>query len=334
MPSSEPEIAAPAIFLHVPKTAGTTLRGLFHQRLGDALCWFRPGNSRQPPDPAHPRVVSDLSTLGEPQTWRGMRVLGGHFPAWQLPLGLREQRPLLMAVLRDPLPRLESLYAYIRREVTHPLHATLSAVTFHEALVNTPFGRMVPQGQLRFLRTVQKPWKPEHLTPFPVLIGKHDHLPAFVEALSRRTGIALALGEASENVSPSGYRDEIAAQPGYADACHLIEQQTVDERAFLASFGALYEHEAGHGPVEPVAVRRAAPAAKRPAPKAPRGAAVAKRAPAAVPVPAAVSVAATEPVPASVSPEREARRQARREARRAQRQADRRAGTAGKDCAD
>lgn len=311
MPTSEPVPAAPAILLHVPKTAGTTLRALFHERLGDSLLWFRPADSRQPLGEGHPRVVSDLQTLGSPESWRGLRVLGGHFPAWQLPLGLREQRPLLMAVLRDPLQRLESLYAYIRRETSHPLHEALSAVSFHEALVHTPFGRLVPQGQLRFLRTVQRRWQIEQLAPFPVLIGKHEHLPAFVQALSRRTGIELALGASSANVSPSGYRDEIRAQPGYADACRLIEEQTADERAFLASFGALYEHEAGDGPVEPEPARRPAPAARRAAP----------------PAPSKPSVPVT--APAAESPEREARRQARRDARRAQRQAGRRSAAAG-----
>ena len=210
MLSHPPAAAVPAIFLHVPKTAGTTLRGLLHQRLGDGLCWYRRSDSRQPMGETHPRYLTDLAAMDSPAAWAGVQVLGGHFPAWQLPQALREQRPLLMAVLRDPLPRLESLYAYICRETAHPLHATLSGLTFHQALVGTPFGRMVAQGQLRFLRTRQQPgWDPSQLAPYPVLIGKHGALPAFVAALARRTGIELNLGDLQSNVSPSGYRDEI-----------------------------------------------------------------------------------------------------------------------------
>ncbi|MBQ0958227.1 hypothetical protein KAK06_04595 [Ideonella sp. 4Y11] len=317
------------MFLHVPKSAGTTLRAVFHRALGDQLLWFRNPDSRRPPEPDHPRHTDDLSKLNSPEAWAGVRMVGGHFPAWKLPLALLERRPLLMAVLREPVARVESLYAYIRREEHHALHHELSQRTLLEALDLPQFRRVVPQGQLRFLRTAQRPWHPSMLAPFPVLIGKHEHLPAFVEAAARRTGLPLELADMSANVSPPGYRDSLKQQAGYAEARALIASLTEDEAEFMRSFDQIYEHEAGDMPVVPQRPSRPAgavakPAAKAtPAPKGPRpDSRPAARPLARADAPPAADAAGTQ---ADAPTEAQAeRRAARREARRGARQAERR----------
>lgn len=311
----------PSIFLHVPKSAGSTLRTVFHQALGDELLWFRNPESRQPAEAGHPRLITDLSLLERPESWMGVRLVGGHFPAWKLPLGLRERRPLLMAVLREPVARIESLYTYIRRERSHILHAELQARTLREALELPAFRRVVPQGQLRFLRTTQRPFHARLLAPFPVLIGKHEHLPAFVAAASRRTGLDLDLADVSANVSPSGYRDALREQPGYEEARALIASLTEDEAEFMRSFDQLYEHEAGDGPVETPRTTRPR-AASAPMPlrtQVPPLAPVAAK-----PAPASVTAAATPAAAKAPSDAQADRRAARREARRSARQAERR----------
>lgn len=310
------ETPVPAVFLHVPKTAGSTMRSVFHRCLGDQLLWYRNPGTRRPLDPEHPRAIGDLSSLDQPQAWSGVRLLGGHFPASKLPLALRERRPLLMAVLREPVARIESLYAFIQREQGHVMHEALSSRTLREALELPAFRRQVPQGQLRFLRTTQRPWSAALLAPFPVLIGKHEHLPEFVAAVSRRTGLDLDLADMSTNVSPSGYRDALRQQPGYEEARALIASLTEDESAFLRSFEALYEHEAADLPVEP------RPARPRRAGNAVPAATTASSAP----VPSSLVAADPAPQAGQVTPEerRAARRAERRTARQAQRREARR----------
>lgn len=92
---------SPTIFLHVPKTAGTTLREIINRQFRPDLVYAVYNT-----DPAF-RGLDDLKQL-TPEQWGGLRVVLGHLDygvaAWAPP----ESR--FVTILREPQDRVISLY--------------------------------------------------------------------------------------------------------------------------------------------------------------------------------------------------------------------------------
>jgi hypothetical protein len=236
----------PAVFLHVPKTAGTAIRDALARQLGPALLWYRqiPLTPEQAPGL---RQFHDLEQLSQdPGLLADVRVLGGHFPVWRLPPSLQARRPLLLAVLREPVARVLSFYAFVQRETDHPLHTLVAGRTLAQALQQERFAKVLDHAQLRFLATRQGgAWTPEQLQPYPHLIGRHEALPAFLAALQRHTGLQLDLGEDLVNAAEPGYQAALRAQPDFDEAMVRIEALTRRERAFYDTVGELRDSAAG-----------------------------------------------------------------------------------------
>lgn len=232
----------PAVFLHVPKTAGTAIRDALVRELGPALLWYRqiPLTPQQAPGL---RQFHDLELLTrDPALLEGVRVLGGHFPVWRLPPALQERRPLLLAVLREPVARVLSFYAFVLRETDHPLHPLVAGRTLCQALQEERFAKVLDHAQLRFLATRQGGgWTPDQLHDYPHLIGRHEALPVFLTALRRRTGLAVDLGEEPVNAAEPGYQKALRAQPDFDEALARIQRLTRRERAFYDAVGDLRE---------------------------------------------------------------------------------------------
>lgn len=229
----------PAVFLHVPKTAGTAIRDALVRELGPALLWYRqiPLSPQQAPGL---RQFHDLEQLSQDTSLLdGVRVLGGHFPVWRLPTVLQARRPLLLAVLREPVARVLSFYAFVQRETDHPLHALVAGRTLYQALQQDRFAKVLDHAQLRFLATRQGAgWTPDQLRPYPHLIGRHEALPAFLAALRRRTGLQLDLDD-EVNAAEPGYQAALRAQPDFDDAVARIQALTRLERVFYDAVGDL-----------------------------------------------------------------------------------------------
>lgn len=104
-----------AIFLHIPKTAGSTLRTIvYRQYPPEAVCKF------YDPQDNHRRsreeLIERLKTSDPPP-----RLVIGH-----MGFGIHEclDRPFsYFTMLRDPIDRAISTYYFIRRYSPHPLHA-------------------------------------------------------------------------------------------------------------------------------------------------------------------------------------------------------------------
>ena len=110
--------AAPLVFVHIPKAAGTALKELIAQIYrGRPMLLFAPGDGR----------LERFRTL--PASSRAsVAVLGGHEP-----FGLQDAfegtgaEPAVITVLREPVAREVSLYRYIFAESAHFAHARFVA---------------------------------------------------------------------------------------------------------------------------------------------------------------------------------------------------------------
>ncbi len=105
------------IFLHIPKTAGTTLNRIIE--------WQYDPRTIYTVDPYQIRAtVQRLKTLSEKRR-RSLRVVRGH-----LIYGVHECLPqggTYITMLRDPVKRFLSSYFFILRRPLHPLHRKLKA---------------------------------------------------------------------------------------------------------------------------------------------------------------------------------------------------------------
>ncbi|HEU0013510.1 MAG TPA: sulfotransferase family 2 domain-containing protein [Longimicrobium sp.] len=94
------------VFLHIPKTAGTTLRRIIRRQYPRGTVWETDSNYFPPLTPAQ---------------YARLRVVQGH-----LVFGIHERLPRpvrYITLLRHPVERTLSAYYYIRRRPRDPLHA-------------------------------------------------------------------------------------------------------------------------------------------------------------------------------------------------------------------
>lgn len=114
---TSPTHAAALIFLHIPKTAGTTLNRIIEWQYDPRLIYTV--------DPYQIRATAGrLKTLSEERR-RRLRVVRGH-----LLYGIHECLPqgaTYITMLRDPVKRVLSSYQFILRRPLHPLHRKLKA---------------------------------------------------------------------------------------------------------------------------------------------------------------------------------------------------------------
>lgn len=137
MTEENPEVL---LFLHIPKTGGSTLRRIlariyplwetvriYPPRMGDPEGYLR-------------KVLADEE--------RTVSCVVGHFP-----YGLHESIPLsstYLTMVRDPVDRVLSHYHFMRRTEDHPLHERAGSMTVRE-YVGDPSRWDVDNGQVRYL---------------------------------------------------------------------------------------------------------------------------------------------------------------------------------------
>ena len=174
------------VHLHVPKTAGTTVKIVLGAMFGAALFSFN--------DLMRDTAGSfdiDAALAADPRFYDRCRAITGHVDLAH-PLVRRATRPVvLLAVLRDPVERTVSHYDYIRAVARHPLKQELAGRSLLRAFEEVPAFRAASvDSQLRqVFGTTAAAAARQVLAEGRYCLGRLDRLQAFLEALEGITGI-------------------------------------------------------------------------------------------------------------------------------------------------
>lgn len=106
-------------FIHVPKTAGTSMRRVFEERYGVDKCFWTD------------KWEDGERMLENPEDFSGYEVVGGH-----LPLSYFRMLPILkyVSILRSPIQRYASHYIHMKRTTEHPLHELAKSLSIGDFL--------------------------------------------------------------------------------------------------------------------------------------------------------------------------------------------------------
>lgn len=245
-PSPRPaDPAAPVVYVHIPKAAGTTLKdAMARVYAGRPMLFFLPRSGE----------LERFAALPASARAR-FAVVAGHEP-----FGLHRVfdgtglTPSVITVLRDPLARVGSLFHYIHREPGHPLHRRFVAerMTIAEVYLRVraePFDNH----QVRFLAGPTAHGKPfgtlttddlaaakRNLSEGCAAFGLQERFDESLAWFARALGWPDA-GAGRLNVSP-------ARPEGFTDAERslVLEHNALDRALYEYAIG-LFEERSTHG---------------------------------------------------------------------------------------
>jgi hypothetical protein len=188
------------IFLHIPKTAGTTLHRIIE--------WQYSAFSIYTIDPYRIRATAERFKQLPERRRRRFRVVRGH-----LYYGIHEYLPqgaTYITLLREPVTRLLSSYYFILRRPLHPLHRTLHKkrlgveefirITPHRQNLQCRFIAGISNGEVCDQRTLDR--AKENLTRSFSVIGLCERFEESLVLLAKTFGWEMPFYE-SQRVSKS-----------------------------------------------------------------------------------------------------------------------------------
>jgi hypothetical protein len=117
-------------FLHIPKTAGTSVYNALHQMAPGRVAWY------SGPTDTLTRFLSTPGIRGS------VTIYGGHFGYKQI-RGFLAPGDKIFSVIREPVERVLSTYNHVAvRDPTHPLHEQLKNLSIIEAAKASSLFRM------------------------------------------------------------------------------------------------------------------------------------------------------------------------------------------------
>ncbi len=233
--SAETASKTPCLFfMHIAKTAGTSLTGLLASMFPSQACQYFSLVAAYGGTTAGVDALLDL----DPCFWDRHSIVLGHM-ALRTPLLLRCPRPrLLLSVLREPVGRAVSYYEFVRRAPEHGLHRPLMSRTLWQAYQEVPqFRDDTLNAQLT---QVFGGFESEHierrLAEEPHIIGSIANLEAFVVAVEAATGRQRPhpLKRLNQAQQEPGL-ERAKEQPDFARAITAIGLDNWRETAFLNS---------------------------------------------------------------------------------------------------
>lgn len=234
MPEGLPLRALPLFyFLHVPKTAGTSLKQVFNRMFGRFYFQFDPAQHREPVE------AGGEAIWRTPGFYSQYLMIGGHSP-FQHPIvqESRGRRKIFVAVMRDPVARVISHYDFIRRQPQHPQHADLRDRSLLDAFENSQqFCRASTNEQLRYIfGTKDLASANSTLSRRNYIISRVEDLELFVDAIAAISGVPRtpAIPRTNTKTEPSSVSLPPAhTQPDYEEARERIRVANADEETFL-----------------------------------------------------------------------------------------------------
>jgi hypothetical protein len=240
------DLAEVILFLHIPKTAGSTVQVFFEQQMRPSQ-WF----TLSSPDP-----FAEYANLPA-EVKRTHRVVKGH-----MPFGIHATiaRPTqYVTVVRDPIDRIVSNYYYTRTYPAHYLYREATRMTLEEFATSRLSVEMdnlqvrllagCPDQPYGTLGAAELERAKAHLESHFAVVGHQGDLPAFFTAVSKRFGLR-NIGVRPENVTPqrptlaeipSGVKQAIERQNELDVELYRFVMKTQPERfrwrSLVARFG-------------------------------------------------------------------------------------------------
>jgi hypothetical protein len=220
----EPRLLPLYHFLHIPKTAGTSVSRVF-DRMFRSLVLYAGGID----------LAAQVRT--DPTFFHNYLLVTGHIDVNNPAARADVRENVFMSVFRDPAARAASLYDYIRVTPKHPMHAQLQDMTLTEAFRGfAPFRQQVVNGQLRTVfGTIAMPQVRHALQTRSYVLGRSDALDDFLDAVAHYTGFARppAIPRLNTSERRDGAPEPASAQPGHAEVMAEIAEASKTEATFI-----------------------------------------------------------------------------------------------------
>lgn len=232
MPTGLPLRALPLFFfLHIPKTAGTSLIDTFSSMFGDYAL----------------RHEDFLNKVGDHQEmYRVIDQSAGFFDRYLMimghmnlhnPLVVRaNRRCIFFSVLRDPVARVVSHYDFLRRHSDHPLHAEVRDRSLLQAFREAPVFRRVSVNEqlLQIFGTAELDEVENALKRRNYVLGRQERLAEFINAVEAVTGLRRGAPVPRLNAAlPVEPMTRASEQPDFDEAVAAIAEANRAESEFL-----------------------------------------------------------------------------------------------------
>ncbi|WP_198372391.1 sulfotransferase family protein [Roseomonas rosulenta] len=224
--SLEPRLVPLYHFLHIPKTAGTSLNRVFDRMFRGLVFYTNPAELT-------------AKVRADPAFFHRYLLVTGHIDVNNAAATAGVRENVFLAVFRDPVQRAVSLYDYIRATAEHPLHCAIRDLTLLEAFRSSGgFRKVTINAQLRTvfggatMRHVR-----EALKARSYVLGRQDALEDFLDAVAHFTGFPRPpaiprLNTAGDHGGPEPAR----IQPDHDQALAEIAEACRPEIAFVGQW--------------------------------------------------------------------------------------------------